>query len=205
MVKPVPMLPRSLAAACIAVSLAALAGCSAAPTYNWKAESAIGYKVGPGDKIRVIFPNHHDFEGEFFVRPDGAITLGPFNAIQVAGRSVDEVAQDLKRLLLETHQLPGPTPDPLTVQILEVKSYRIYVVGEVNKPADMQPTQPVSVLMGLAMAGGFTRFANPDRIVIVRRDARGERRIPFDYSAVVERGELQQNLMLQSGDTVIVP
>jgi polysaccharide export outer membrane protein len=55
------------------------------------------------------------------------------------------------------------------------------------------------------MAGGFTRFANPDRIVIVRKDARGERRIPFDYSAVVDHGDLQQNLALQSGDTVIVP
>ena len=58
---------------------------------------------------------------------------------------------------------------------------------------------------GLALAGGFTRFASTDRIIIVRKDVRGERRIPFDFSAVVEKGDLQQNLALQSGDTVIVP
>jgi polysaccharide export outer membrane protein len=59
--------------------------------------------------------------------------------------------------------------------------------------------------MGLSLAGGFTRFASPDRIVIVRKDARGVRRIPFDYSAVVEKGDLQQDITLQLGDTVIVP
>ena len=55
------------------------------------------------------------------------------------------------------------------------------------------------------LAGGFTRFANPNRIIIIRKDARGERRIPFDYSAVIEKGDLQQNLALQAGDTVVVP
>jgi polysaccharide export outer membrane protein len=55
------------------------------------------------------------------------------------------------------------------------------------------------------MAGGFTRFANADRIIIIRKDSHGERRMPFDYSEVVDKGDLQENLALQSGDTVIVP
>jgi polysaccharide export outer membrane protein len=79
------------------------------------------------------------------------------------------------------------------------------VVGEVQRGGEFTPNHQISVLHGLALAGGFTRFANTDRIIIVRKDARGERRIPFDYSAVVEKGDLQQNLALQSGDTVVVP
>ena len=74
-----------------------------------------------------------------------------------------------------------------------------------NKPGEYAPSHEVTVLMGLSLAGGFTRFADANRIVIVRRDARGERRIPFDYAAVVEHGDLQQNIALELGDTVIVP
>ena len=52
---------------------------------------------------------------------------------------------------------------------------------------------------------GFTRFAAPDNIMIVRRDANGERRIPFQYDKVVDDGHLQANLPLQSNDTLVVP
>jgi polysaccharide export outer membrane protein len=59
--------------------------------------------------------------------------------------------------------------------------------------------------MALSMAGGFTPFADADHVVIVRRDDKGERRIPFSWSAVVRGGDLQQNLLLQAGDTIVVP
>jgi polysaccharide export outer membrane protein len=81
----------------------------------------------------------------------------------------------------------------------------VYVVGEVNRGGEFTPNHQVTILQSLALAGGFTRFANPNRVVIVRKDAKGERRIPFDFSAVLDKGELQQTLALQSGDTVVVP
>ncbi len=121
--------------------------------------------------------------------------------ILAEGRTVDEIAADVSN---KVHKYFQDQP-PVTVQIAEVRSYKIYVVGEVQRGGEFTPNHQVTVLHGLALAGGFTRFANQDRIVIVRKDARGERRIPFDYSAVVEKGDLQQNLALQSGDTVIVP
>ena len=60
-----------------------------------------------------------------------------------------------------------------------------------QRGGEFTPNHQITVLHGLSLAGGFTRFANHDRVVIVRKDARGERRIPFDYSAVVEHGDLQ--------------
>ena len=121
--------------------------------------------------------------------------------VPAAGRAANEISSDVATRLKQFFQ----DQPPVTVQVAEVKSYRVYVVGEVQRPGEFAPAQEISVLQSLSMAGGFTRFANADRVVIVRRDARGVRRIPFDFSGVVERGELHQNLALQPGDVVVVP
>jgi len=179
----------------------AVAGCSSSPTYNWQAESALGYKVGPGDIVKINVWKHDELSQQVAVRPDGFVSMPLLGDVAASGRTVNEITADVTARL-KTYFQDQP---PVTVQVGEVHSYRIYVVGEVQKGGEFTPSAEVTVLQGLALAGGFTRFANADRVVIVRRDARGERRIPFDYSAVVEKGELMQNLALQSGDTVIVP
>jgi len=191
----------ALALATSALAAPAFAGCSGSPTYNWKAEGALGYKVGAGDILKINVWKHDELSQQVGVRPDGFISLPLIGDVAASGRTVNEVTTDVSVKLKAFFQ----DQPPVTVQVAEVHSYRIYVVGEVQKGGEFTPSAEVSVLQGLALAGGFTRFANADRVVIVRRDARGERRIPFDYSAVVERNELQQNLALQSGDTVIVP
>jgi polysaccharide export outer membrane protein len=189
---------RSCAALTLAFSLCA---CASAPSYNWKAESALGYRIGPGDQLKVVVWKHEELSTQIAVRPDGAISLPLVGDILATGRSAAEIAADVQQRL---HRFYQDDP-PVTVQVQEVKSYKIYVVGEVNKPGEFAPSQEVTVLMSLSLAGGFTRFADTDRVVIVRRDARGERRIPFDYSAVVQHGDLRQNIALELGDTVVVP
>jgi len=193
-------MPPRIVLTVLTVALA-LCGCGASPTYNWNAESALGYRIGPGDLLKVVVWKHDELSTQVSVRPDGAVSLPLVGDLPATGRSASEIATDVQNRL---HRFYQDDP-PVTVQVQEVKSYKIYLVGEVNKPGEYAPSHEVTVLMGLSLAGGFTRFADPDRIVIVRRDARGERRIPFDYSAVVGHGDLQQNIALELGDTVIVP
>jgi polysaccharide export outer membrane protein len=188
------------AAFLVAVTLA-LGACSPAPTYNWRAENALGYRVGPGDQLKVNVWKHDELTQVVTVRPDGRFSLPLLGDVDADGRTVDEIAADVAKRGTRYFQ-DNP---PVTVQVAEVRSYKIYVVGEVQRAGEFTPNHQVTVLHGLAMAGGFTRFANPERIVIVRKDSHGERRIPFDYDRVVNDGDLQENLALQSGDTVIVP
>jgi polysaccharide export outer membrane protein len=192
-----------LAALAFGVTLggASLCGCASSRTYNWRAENALGYRIGPGDALKVIVWKHDELSTQVAVRPDGAVSLPLVGDVPATGRSAPEIAADVQTRL---HRFYQDDP-PVTVQVQEVKSYKIYVVGEVNKPGEYAPSHEVTVLMGLSLAGGFTRFADANRIVIVRRDARGERRIPFDYSAVVDHGDLQQDIALELGDTVIIP
>jgi polysaccharide export outer membrane protein len=175
--------------------------CATPRSYNWKAENALGYRVGPGDVLKVNVWKHDELSQQVTVRPDGKFSLTLMGDIEAEGKTVDEISADiLKRSARYFQDSP-----PVSVQVAEVRSYKIYVVGEVLRGGEFTPNHTVTVLHGLAMAGGFTRFANADRIVIVRKDSHGERRIPFDYDAVVNGGDLQENLALQSGDTVVVP
>jgi len=182
-------------------AILALVSCGGAPTYNWKAENAIGYRVGPGDVLKVNVWKHDELSQTVTVRPDGKVSLPLIGDVNADGRTVDEIATDVAKRGARYFQ-DNP---PVTVQVSEVRSYKIYVVGEVQRGGEFTPNHQVTVLQGLAMAGGFTRFANADRIIIIRKDSHGERRMPFDYDAVVNAGDLQENLALQSGDTVIVP
>jgi polysaccharide export outer membrane protein len=184
------------------LTASSLAACGAAPTYDWKAENALGYRVGAGDVLKISVWKHDELsQPTVTVRPDGAISLPLLGDVPAAGRSTTEISNDVAGRLRQFFQ----DQPPVTVQVAEAKSYRISVVGEVQKPGEFVPGAEVTILQSLALAAGFTRFANPDRIIVVRRDARGERRIPFDFSGVMDRGELQQNLALQPGDVVVVP
>ncbi len=192
----------AFALAVLTASTLLLGACGASPTYDWKAENALGYRVGSGDVLKISVWKHDELsQPTVMVRPDGAISLPLLGDVPAAGRSTTEISNEVATRLRQFFQ----DQPPVTVQVAEAKSYRIYVVGEVQKPGEFVPGAEITVLQSLALAAGFTRFANPDRIIVVRRDARGERRIPFDFSGVVERGELQQNLALQPGDVVVVP
>ena len=186
--------------AALALALTVVA-CGGPANFNWKAENAIGYRVGPGDVLKVNVWKHDELSQQVTVRPDGKFSLTLVGDIDADGRTVDEISADISKRSTRYFQ-DNP---PVSVQVAEVRSYKIYIIGEVQRGGEFTPNHQVTVLHGLALAGGFTRFASPDHIIIVRRDAHGERRIPFDYSAVVNDGDLQENLALQSGDTVIVP
>lgn len=194
--------PRAyVSLALVGVSLANGA-CVDRVKYNWAAERALGYRVGSGDVLRVnVWKREELSQPSLTVRPDGAISLPLMGEVPAAGRGVDEIAAELQQKLDKFYQ----DRPPVTVQVIEVRSYKVYVMGEVARAGELSPNHPVTVLQAIAMAGGFTRFATSKHVVIVRRDARGERSIPFDYDAVLNQGQLQQNLVLQTGDTVLIP
>lgn len=183
---------------------AALSACgSARPRYDFDAErkATQTYSVGPGDVLQVRAWKNEALSQRVTVRPDGYITLPLIGDVPAGGKSVDQIATDISEAAKRYYN----EPQMISVEVSELHSYRIYVLGEVSRPGEFTPKGQVTVLQAIALAGGFTRFAAPDKVVIVRRDAQGSRRIPFAFTHVVERGDLRENLPLQSNDTVVVP
>lgn len=159
------------------------------------------YRVGPGDVLKVNVWKNEQLSQDVSVRPDGAITLPLVGDIAVAGKTLEQIDASISaegaRFFTE--------PLSVTTQVLEIKSYRIYVLGEVQKPGEYSPSTQVTVLQALSLGGGLTRFASSDDIMIIRHDGKGARRIPFVYGQVVRQGDLEPNFVLQTGDTVVVP
>jgi polysaccharide biosynthesis/export protein len=158
------------------------------------------YLVQPGDTLVVTVWKETDLQGEVLVRPDGALTFPLAGTVQAGGQTVEEI-----RTTLAT-RLAKYIPDPVvTVAVKATNGSRIFVVGKVNRPGDFVLNRPIDVMQALSLAGGTTPFADVDRIRILRRDGARQLVFRFRYDDVRRGRELAQNILLQSGDTVVVP
>jgi polysaccharide export outer membrane protein len=158
------------------------------------------YRVGAEDVLEISVWHEDALKKEALVRPDGGVSYPLIGEVQVAGKTVLEVREEIAK------RLEKFIPDPVvSVTIVKVGSQHIYVVGRVNKPGEFPVGRYVDVLQALSMAGGLTPFADANDIRVMRRD--GERQIvlPFEYSRVVRGQKLEQNVKLRGGDVVVVP
>lgn len=159
-----------------------------------------GYRVQPGDILTISVWKERDLQGDILVRPDGGVSFPLAGDVDADGKTTQELtdalAAKLKRFI----------PDPVvTVAVKQIGGNRVYVLGKVSRPGEFMFSKPVDVMQALALAGGATPFAQVNDIRILRREGGVLRALPFRY-AEVERGkELAQNVLLQSGDTVVVP
>jgi polysaccharide export outer membrane protein len=125
------------------------------------------------------------------------ITLPLIGELRAGGRTADEVREEIKSRLDRFKEVPQ-----VSVTVVDVRSYNLYVLGEVRTPGRYQVKTFTSLLQALALAGGFTEFAAPEKIVIVRSDGpTKQQRIKLRYKDLVRRGDVP----LAPGDIVIVP
>ena len=158
------------------------------------------YTIQPGDVLTVSVWKEKELQADVLVRPDGGLSFPLAGDIQASGRSVEEV-----RALIEKG-LKRYIPDPaVSVAVKQIGGNFIYVIGKVNRPGQFPFSKPLDVMQALALAGGATPYAALNDIRILQRDASGLRSVPFHYNDVEKGRELGQNILLKSGDTVVVP
>lgn len=158
------------------------------------------YLLGPEDMIKISVWKDEHLTQEVVVRPDGMISFPLVGDVPAAGRTVEDVRLDLVKRLNKF--VPNPHVSVLATKIM---SYKIYVIGRVNKPGEFLVGHYTDVLQALSLAGGLTPFASENDIRIMRRD-RGEQRVfQFRYGDVRKGKELSQNIILERGDVVVVP
>ena len=165
-------------------------------------EAAANYVIGPDDVLSVVFWRDKDLTSDVVVRPDGKISLPLLNDIQAGGLTpaqLREVVNTEARRFVE-----DPT---VTVIVKQIKSRKMFITGQVDKPGLYPLGGPTTVLQLIAMAGGLKEFADARRILIMRNDGAARRQVgfPFNYDEVRTGKNLEQNIELKPGDTVIVP
>jgi polysaccharide export outer membrane protein len=159
------------------------------------------YIVQPGDVLTISVWKEKDLQGEVAVRPDGGLNFPLVGEIVAAGKTVEQLKTDIATKLAKY------VPDPVvTVMVKQVLGNKIFVIGKVNRPGEILVNRNMDVMQALTMAGGPNPYAAVNNIKILRRGANGEQiTFRFKYSQVEKGENLEQNIILQGGDTVIVP
>ncbi|MGE0430540.1 MAG: polysaccharide biosynthesis/export family protein [Hydrogenophaga sp.] len=158
------------------------------------------YMINPGDLLIVTVWKEPDLTMEALVRPDGKFSFPLAGEVQASGRSVADVQAEIKQRM-ETY-----IPDAvITVLVKQTTGNVAYVVGKVNRPGPVPMVQDTTVMQALAYAGGTAQFAKLSSILILRMSSGSQTALPFDYDDVLDGKGLEQNVVLQPGDTVVVP
>jgi polysaccharide export outer membrane protein len=164
------------------------------------AADAEPYRIQPGDVLAVSVWKEQDLQGEVLVRPDGGMSFPLVGDLPAAGRTIEELRKAVDDKLRKF------IPDPaVTIAVKQIGGNRIYVLGKVNRPGEFPFTRPIDVMQALSLAGGATSFAEVDSIQILRREQGKQTALRFEYSSVERGRKLEQNILLRSGDTVVVP
>jgi polysaccharide export outer membrane protein len=154
----------------------------------------------PGDLLQVVVWKETDLQSEVLIRPDGGISFALAGDLQAAGLTTDQLRAELE------NRVQKLIPDAVvTVSVKAPNGNRVFVIGKVNHPGDFPLLRPVDVLQAISMAGGLTPFASSNHIRVLHRDGPRQVSYRFRYNDVAKGRHLEQNVLLNSGDTVIVP
>ena len=168
---------------------------SAAP-----ADTAGSYLIQPGDVLEISVWREENLLKQVIVRPDGGLSYPLVGDIHAAGSSVESLQQEV------TERLKKYIPDPVvSVAIQQLNGNKVYVIGKVARPGEFVANRYMDVVQALSVAGGMTPYAADNKIKVLRRTNGQLKAIPFRYGDIEKGEDLEQNIMLQSGDVVLVP
>jgi len=190
----------------IAVLAGGVTGC-AGDQVNYKVDMVAPseFLLGPEDVLNVTVWKNQDLSRDVVVRPDGMISMPLIGDIQATGLTGNLLAKRIAERL--TEYLASPM---VSVQVKDVNSYFIYVMGEVAKPGKYSLKSYANVMQGIALAGGFTPYAKKNKIKVLRVMADGSSgkhqvEIPVQYDEILKGNAVPGNFFLRIGDVIVVP
>jgi polysaccharide export outer membrane protein len=170
------------------------------PAASFPASAAgSNYKIGPEDVLHISVWENKDLTLEVVVRPDGMISVPLVQDVQAEGLTATELADVIYQKLLVYLKEPQ-----VSVIVKQVNAPKIFVLGNVARPGPYPLRSDMSVLQALSQAGGFTQFASPRNIKLVRGLGLKQEVRKINYYRLIDNvGE--GNYLLQPGDTIVVP
>ena len=159
------------------------------------------YIMCPGDKLDITVMGHEDIstaittpEAKYIVRPDGRLSFPLIGEVDITGMTVNQFTKTLEQRLSE--YLVNPR---VTVNIAQLGTTRVYVLGEVNKPGLYELDKSHKVLDAIGAANGFTKDAAKKKVFLVHKDQQGKP-IKVNLNDILKKGDISQNYTLAEGD-----
>lgn len=163
---------------------------------------APNYIVGPGDELKIFVWQNPDLSVTVPVRPDGKISTPLDEDMVAVGKTPSQLAHDIEVKLSEYVRSPH-------VNVIVTKPASLFsqvkVIGQVKTPEAIAYHEGMTVLDAVLAVGGLTEYAAGNRARIVRMVAGTEQDVPVRLGALVNSGDMSQNLALKPGDVLVVP
>ena len=156
------------------------------------------YRLGPEDVIEVFVWKEPELTTTVVIRPDGRTSLPLAGELEASGKTAAELQQEITARLSKYAIKPV-----VNVMVKQVNSLKISVLGEVRRPDVYRIKNRVTVLDAIAMAGGFTDLARPNKVVVLRNTSAGPQRIKINVKQLVADNS-GAPFYLQTLDTVYV-
>ncbi len=134
------------------------------------------------------------------VRMDGKISMPLVDDVPAAGLTPLQLKEKITEKLKDFVEAPN-----VTVIVMEANSFKVYVSGQVKNPGVLRLRAETSIAQAISMVGGFTDWANQSKIIIIRKENGKEKRFTINYKKIVQGKDLDSNITLKRGDTIIVP
>jgi polysaccharide biosynthesis/export protein len=163
-------------------------------------DDGLTYRIGVEDELGISVWHEPDISTNAVVRPDGMITLPLLNDLRVTGMTTKELQDTLTEKLKEFLKEPQ-----VTVIVRQIRSRKVYLIGEVVRPGTYQLNNPKTVLQLLAEAGGPGAYAKVGSIYVIRQHNGSQTRLPFHYKKAMSGSKTSDDIVLQPGDMVVVP
>jgi polysaccharide biosynthesis/export protein len=157
------------------------------------------YIIGPSDVLSITVWKEPTLSSSLLVRPDGMISLPLLGDVLATGLTplqlADQIASKLKKFVQDPN---------VSVVVSQIHSKIVYLLGEVGKKGPIEMTPGLTVLEAIGSAGGLTDYANAKKIYILRNAGGKNEKIPVKYKQAL-KGDRSLDLVLKSGDTIVVP
>jgi polysaccharide export outer membrane protein len=160
-----------------------------------------GYRIGTGDVLQIVVWKEPEASvPTVVVRPDGKVTLPFVKEIHIVGMTPSE----LEKMLAEKLTKYIRDAD-VTVVAKEINSLKVNLIGAVRKEGPIPLTGNMTILQAINEAGGLSEYAKRKKIYVLRIEDGKQRQFPFDYEAVIQGKNLEQNIILRGNDMIVVP
>ena len=155
--------------------------------------------LGPGDKVEIMVYRHDNLKRTVQIDTSGKITYPLVGDIQANGLSIFQLRNRIRDGLAEYIVDPQ-----VSVGVTAVQSQKVYVIGEVTKAGVFSLDTPKSVIEAISQAGGFTKDAKDERVMVIRGNRDKPQLIKLDLKGAL-KGDTTQNIQLKGGDIVYIP
>lgn len=186
---------------------ALLVGCANGPAHPpapaaLPATLGYTYVIGPGDGLNVTVWRNPELSMVVTVRPDGKVSAPLVDELVAQGKTPDQLARDVERVLGK--YVRDPVVTVIVTTFVGPYSEQIRVVGEAAKPQYLPYKNKMTILDVMIAVGGLTDFASGNKATILRT-AEGNKQYSVRLQDLLKRGDVSANVEMRPGDILIIP